>query len=36
MQTGASLPADLYEDGFIGYDVLLEFANIRLYICPYG
>jgi len=35
LQTGAGLPADLYEDGFIDYDDLLEFANVWLCICPY-
>jgi hypothetical protein len=35
MQTGAGLPADLYEDGVINYDDLLEFTNVWLCICPY-
>lgn len=36
MQTGASLPADLYPDNFVDYDDLLEFANLWLCICPYN
>ncbi len=35
MQTGVGLPADLYEDGVINYDDLLEFANVWLCLCPY-
>lgn len=35
LQSGAGLPADLYEDGTINYDDLLEFANVWLCICPY-
>ncbi len=35
MQSGTGLPADLYEDSFVGYDDLLEFANVWLCICPY-
>jgi hypothetical protein len=35
MQSGAGLPADLYEDGTINYDDLLEFANLWLCVCPY-
>jgi len=34
MQSGSGLPADLYPDGFIDYDDLLEFANLWLCICP--
>ncbi len=36
LQSGAGLPADLYEDGTIDYDDLLEFANTWLCICPYN
>jgi len=36
MQSGAGLPADLYEDGLIDYDDLLEFADLWLCICPYN
>jgi hypothetical protein len=36
LQTGSGLPADLYEDGVINYDDLLEFANVWLCICPYN
>jgi len=36
MQSGAGLPADLYEDGTINYDDLLEFADLWLCICPYN
>ena len=35
LQSGSGLPADLYEDSFIDYDDLLEFANLWLCICPY-
>ncbi len=35
MQSGTDLPADLFEDGVIDYDDLLEFANLWLCICPY-
>jgi len=35
MQSGTGLPADLFEDGVIDYDDLLEFANLWLCICPY-
>ncbi len=35
MQSGSDLPADLYEDSFVDYDDLLEFANVWLCICPY-
>ncbi len=30
MQTGSGLPADLYEDGKINYEDLLEFTNVWL------
>ncbi len=36
LQTGSGLPADLYEDGTINCDDLLEFANVWLCICPYN
>jgi hypothetical protein len=36
MQSGAGLPADLYQDGIIDYDDLLEFADLWLCICPYN
>ncbi len=36
LQSGSGLPADLYEDGTINYDDLLEFANVWLCICPYN
>jgi hypothetical protein len=36
MQSGAGLPADLYQDGVINYDDLLEFADLWLCICPYN
>ncbi len=35
LQSGPGLPADLFEDGVIDYDDLLEFANVWLCICPY-
>jgi len=35
LQSGSDLPADLYEDSFVDYDDLLEFANVWLCICPY-
>ncbi len=36
LQSGTGLPADLYEDGTINCDDLLEFANLWLCICPYN
>lgn len=36
MQSGTGLPADLYEDGVIDYDDLLEFTNVWLCVCPYN
>ena len=36
LQAGSGLPADLYEDGFINYDDLLEFVNFWLCPCPYN
>jgi hypothetical protein len=36
LQSGSDSPADLYEDGLINYDDLLEFANVWLCICPYN
>lgn len=35
MQSGTGLPADLYPDGFVDYDDLLEFVDLWLCSCPY-
>jgi len=34
MESGAGLPADLFEDGVINSDDLIEFVNLWLCICP--
>ncbi len=36
MQSGTGLPADLYEDGFINSDDLIEIVNLWLCYCPFG
>lgn len=36
MQPGIGLPADLFEDGFINSDDLIEFVNLWLCTCPYN
>ncbi len=36
MQTGEGLPADLFQDGFINSDDLIEFVNLWLCYCPFG
>ena len=36
MESGTGLPADLYEDGFINSDDLIEFVNLWLCNCPYN
>ncbi len=36
MESGIGLPADLFEDGVVNSDDLIEFVNLWLCICPYN
>ena len=36
MESGAELPADLYQDGLINADDLIEFVNLWLCTCPFN
>ena len=36
MESGTGLPADLYQDGLVNSDDLIEFVNLWLCTCPYN